>query len=800
MNFGAIWKSDWFIGVLVSLLVLIGYSSQLSPLQSVDNALYDFTARTNSLPADDRIVLVNVDSKGNDQTPQSSIAATIEKLSNAGAKLIALDMLYSEAELKPATLNGITQHDMLAEKVRLAGNVLLPLFFEFTSEENRSNILAPNYIRHSAIRQINFSNNNASPMNAFMLRHPYNTLSEGAAGFGHFNLPLNQDETLRSLPLAIRFSGHYYPSMVLTLAAGAMNIPLSDVRLNLGTDIELGSINVETDQQLRIFPAFHADSSGNSFTSYNLSQLLTGEIPANLFKGKIVLIGSSANSVDTPLKENMSRSEFAAHSLQSILKEESVIRPDWTIYAELLLLLLAGLYLTLVLPRLSPLVGIIATVAISFILLITGYIFISVFNLWIQMAISCLLLIIGQLGISLKQYLVIKEKQPTTASDPNETNKMLGLSFQSQGMLENAYAKFLACPMNEDLLAILYDLGLAFERKRQFDDAINLYQHMATHNSTFRDIQTRIISAKNARDTLSDKGSNAGISSLLASGDNKPTLGRYEIVSELGKGAMGTVYLGRDPKINRQVAIKTLALSKEFEPDQLEEVKERFFHEAEIAGMLNHPNIVTIFDAGDEHDLAYIAMEYLDGIDLIPYTKEGKTLPISTTLKIIAKVAEALQYAHNHGVIHRDIKPANIMVLKNKAVKVTDFGIAHITESSKSKAGTVLGTPSYMSPEQLSGKPIDGRSDLFSLGVMLYEMVAGVRPFKAESISKLMFKIAKEPHVDVRKHNAETPDCVADLINSLLAKKADQRIGSAGEAVARIQQCLHASRSQGGSR
>jgi len=799
LNYGVIWKSDWFIGVLVSLLFLIGSSSQLSGFQSFDLSLYDFTSRSNTLPVDDRIVLIEINAKGSGQQPQSSVAAAIEKLSNGGAKLIALDTLYSEAELTAATATDATQQDLLANNVHLAGNVLLPLYFEFASGEKQSNIHAPNYIKRSAIRQINYNNGDAAASNTFMVRHPYNKLSEGAAGFGHFNLLTDKDEILRSLPLAIEFSGQYYPSMALALAAGAMNIPLSDVRINLGLDIELGAMNVATDPQLRILPAFHIDGSGNSYSSHTLSSLLAETTPADLFKGKIILIGTPEDSVATPLKTQMSRSEFAAHTLQSILNNESVIRPGWAIYAELALLLLAGLYLILLLPRLSPLIGVIATASISLILLISGYFIISALCLWIQTGLTTLLLITGQLGISLKQYLVIKEKQPTTATDPNETNKMLGLSFQSQGMLENAYAKFLTCPMNEDLLSILYDLALAFERKRQFDDAISVYEHMATHNNTFRDIQTRIISAKNARDSLTDKGSNAGISSLLASGDNKPTLGRYEIVSELGKGAMGTVYLGRDPKINRQVAIKTLALSKEFEPDQLNEVKERFFHEAEIAGMLNHPNIVTIFDAGDEHDLAYIAMEYLDGIDLIPYTKKGKTLPIPTTLRIIAKVAEALQYAHNNGVIHRDIKPANIMILKNKAVKVTDFGIAHITESSKSKAGTVLGTPSYMSPEQLSGKPIDGRSDLVSRGVMFYEMVAGARPFKAESIAKLMFKIAKEPHEDVRKKNPDVPDDVADLINSLLTKKADQRLSSAGEALERIQKCLQASRSQGGS-
>jgi len=192
-------------------------------------------------------------------------------------------------------------------------------------------------------------------------------------------------------------------------------------------------------------------------------------------------------------------------------------------------------------------------------------------------------------------------------------------------------------------------------------------------------------------------------------------------------------------------------------------------------------------------------MEYLNGIDLVPYTKKGKLLPLSTALKISAKVAEALQYAHDHGVIHRDIKPANIMILKNKTVKVTDFGIAHINDSSKTKAGVVLGTPSYMSPEQLSGKTLDGRSDLFSLGVMLYELACGERPFRGESIAKLMYKIAKEPHISALKHNPQLPVSVSILIDQLLAKKVDLRIATASEALLRIQQCLREIGKQEGS-
>jgi len=224
------------------------------------------------------------------------------------------------------------------------------------------------------------------------------------------------------------------------------------------------------------------------------------------------------------------------------------------------------------------------------------------------------------------------------------------------------------------------------------------------------------------------------------------------------------------------VAIKTMALSQEFDADELTEVKERFFREAETAGRLNHPNIVTIYDAGEEHDLAYIAMEFLKGKDLTGHTKGNNLLAPKVVLDIIAKAADALDYAHSQNVVHRDIKPANIMYDPEKGeIKVTDFGIARITDSSKTKTGMVLGTPSYMSPEQLSGKKVDGRSDLFSLGVTMYQLLAGQLPFQADSMATLMFKIANEQHAEVTVIRAELPAGVNQILDKALQKESEKR-------------------------
>ena len=294
-------------------------------------------------------------------------------------------------------------------------------------------------------------------------------------------------------------------------------------------------------------------------------------------------------------------------------------------------------------------------------------------------------------------------------------------------------------------------------------------------------------------------GAGRSNASILGEGSatvEKPMLGRYQVEKELGKGAMGVVYLGRDPKIGRVVAIKTLALAQEFEADELDEVKERFFREAETAGRLSHPNIVTIYDAGEEHDLCYIAMELLKGEDLAPYTKPDKLLRVDKVLSLVARVADALGYAHKQGVVHRDIKPANVMYdPESDAVKVTDFGIARLTDSSKTKTGMVLGTPSFMSPEQLAGKKIDGRSDLFSLAGTLYQLLCGKLPFEGESMAQLMFKISNEAPPDVRAINPKVPAGIVAFLERAMVKNPDQRFQT-GEEFA---QALRASLTAGGA-
>ena len=252
------------------------------------------------------------------------------------------------------------------------------------------------------------------------------------------------------------------------------------------------------------------------------------------------------------------------------------------------------------------------------------------------------------------------------------------------------------------------------------------------------------------------------------------TLGRYEIMSELGQGAMGTVYKARDPMLDRIVAIKTINLT--LPKEELAEYEARFYQEAKAAGGLSHRNIVTIHDIGRSDRVAYMAMEFLEGQELRRMLQARAPIQIAQALDIGAQVAEGLQYAHERQIIHRDIKPANIMVLNDGRVKITDFGIARMrTNEVKTMTGMILGSPKYMSPEQVSGKRADTRSDIFSLGVVLYEMLTGTSPFVADNIHGVMYQTMNFNPPAPRTLNPELPDMLNFIIAKALAKNLDDR-------------------------
>ena len=349
-----------------------------------------------------------------------------------------------------------------------------------------------------------------------------------------------------------------------------------------------------------------------------------------------------------------------------------------------------------------------------------------------------------------------------------------------QGQLEQAIKHLHHCLPSPQVAEQAYDIALQQEQRRDHKGATITYQWLASFAPKYKDV-TEKARGKQVPANSQDATAFAATQSIALSSEQQrqPVLGRYRIEQELGRGAMGTVYLGVDPKISRHVAIKTLSYPM-FKASELEEVKQRFFREAEAAGRLTHPNIVTVYDVGEEVDLSFIAMDFIDGPSLREYIDSDQLLDISTAYQLISQVADALDYAHQQNIVHRDIKPGNLLYdQKHQQVKVADFGIARIVDNSTTKTGDILGSPIYMSPEQLKGHKVSGSSDIYSLGVTFYQLLTGATPYSGDSIANLAYNIIHKKFKSPKSIRPELPSSAARIINKAMAKDPDKRFENA---------------------
>ncbi len=802
------------MGVLVvfAVLLLHGFTDFFGTLE---RRYYDFASTSTSRQPSDRIAVIAIDDQsianiGRWPWPRDVHAQLIDQLTAAKAKTIAHTAFFfepqtdrglvfirkmKEALADPAVAQGGVNEQLgkviaeaeialdtdakLAASMTRAGNVLVPSVFSLGVPQGRPDNPLPPYALKSAVDEPNgFS------LSAVRGQQPIEMIGSAAAGIAHLNQLPDVDGAVRQEPLLINYFGKAVPSMSLLMAAKSLNLGPADIKLNNGESVQIGKLVIKTDESALMLPQFYKGRDGRpAFAVDSFYDVVSGKIPASKYADKIVIIGATAAGVGTqfptPVGPGLSPAETIAHITSSILSEHFIVQPAWSIWATLGVLLLVTAYLIAGLPRLSAGKAAIITLVLFVVLLVVEFSMLSAAATWLKFVFPASLLVIGHLALTTKRFLMTEAGKLKSDEESAETNRMMGLAYQGQGQLDMAFDRFRRVSYSDALMDNLGNLALDFERKRQFNKAEAVYQYMATQNKDYKGLEAKLSRAKNLSETviLGGSGAHPGGTMLLDGGGvEKPMLGRYQVEKELGKGAMGVVYLGKDPKIGRVVAIKTMALSQEFEGEELDDARERFFREAETAGRLQHQNIVTIFDAGEEHDLAYIAMEFLKGKDLADVTKQGQLLPVTKVLSIIARVAEALAYAHKQNVVHRDIKPANIMYdFDSDSVKVTDFGIARITDSSKTKTGLVLGTPSFMSPEQIAGKRVDGRSDLYSLGVMLFQMLAGVLPFRGESMAELMYKIANEPAPDILIIRNELPGKLADIVALSLSKRPETR-------------------------
>ena len=465
-----------------------------------------------------------------------------------------------------------------------------------------------------------------------------------------------------------------------------------------------------------------------------------------------------------PSRQFVTHSEITAALLADIEQNRMIIAPAWAKAMEYVLPALLAIVAILFMPdRNRKEIGVVALTGVLALLLFEALLLIG---LHVRIDLGRPIVMFVGVGC-LSAYLVPNLKKSSTDAFKK------GSDFLAAGRLEPAFAEFRRCSPSETVAAVMYKLSLAFEEQAKPERAEAVLEWMKRTHGT----------GEPANKLTSGKLS--GIPQQL---------GRYVIEKRIGRGAMGAVYLAKDPRINRPVALKAIPIEKEFEDEELKEARQRFYREAESAGRLTHPNIITVFDAGEDKGLAYIAMEYVPGIPLRDFTDPARLLAPKRALELAALTAEALDYAHNQGVIHRDIKPANLLYNpKEGSLKISDFGVARITDNNATKTGIVLGTPMYMSPEQLAAEDLTGLSDLFSLGVTLYELLVGEVPFRATNIAVLMTKITNDDPAPISNRRAGIPPSVDAVLAKAMAKRPSDRFSCGAEMAIALRNCARVS-------
>ena len=523
------------------------------------------------------------------------------------------------------------------------------------------------------------------------------------------------------------------------------------------------------------------------------ADVLGGQAAGALRDRYVVLgnpLGGPGDSVRTPMASNDGAAVLVATDLANYISQEHIRRPGWAIWVEIgLALLLAGA--AVLVGRLSLASASLFAVSGMLLLLLAEYLLVGFAGLWLQLAGLALFCLTG---VAILQFTMQLTRRSRGLSPDATSARKISVAGTAEE-LDLGFSVLRQQPTTERTKLQLYDLAMEHGKKRNYAKAERVFRHLAARDPGYRDVAVKLEKLSGARGVVpparrpAHPPSTAEVAPPPVSPAGR-TLGRYELERVIGRGAMATVYLGRDPTINRRVAIKTLPLAEEFAESDLATARSHFLREAESAGRLNHPYIISIHDAGEDNNVAYLAMEYFEGKPLSHYAQLGRLLPPKVVFELMARAAEALHYAHSQNVVHRDVKPANLMYdLASDRFKLTDFGIARLTDASRTRTGIILGTPSYMSPEQLSASKVSGQTDLYSLGVTMYHLLTGAPPFQADSIPRLMDKIVHHRHRPVSDIRDDVPACADVILERALAKNPVDRYENGKAMALALREC-----------
>jgi eukaryotic-like serine/threonine-protein kinase len=788
--------SSYILYLLITILVVILYVNDFGPMQGLQQSVNDFLCRvTAGEDVRPNITIVSIDDRSMKQYGKwpwhhDLIADLMAAAAGAHPKALVMD-----AELlEDAREDSAGYTDVLAGQLTWMENVVLPYDIALATfrSDKTSN---PKYLYSNSI-SIDNKLGMAAEDGALNVRKvflPAEKLLQDKVTLGFDYVAPDDDRTLRHQAMVMNFEGFCYPSLPLLGAATYLGVPPDQIKLYEGKSIQLGNQRtVPIDERGEYFVKF---SKGQPFLKYSASDVLADGFNLDILKGKLVLIGVDDPEVNesfaTPVTGRTSELLVKASTMENIINDNMLSVQHGTNTLAMIILFALGGICAFILPRVTLLFRTIVLAGSLLVLANINYFMVSSFHTLPQLVFFALQIVLFM-----------------AASPLLDTNILAAASVGTVDHKKSAKTKSsrqseLEVPVRELNATSGFD---ASQQKTAVLDANEQHPYdYQTINLESESQETGATSQSPDSDSSGDFGSSPDSSSLqqalsdsakllqdanrnvthdsggIMGGDELKKLGRYQVTGVLGKGAMGTVYKGIDPAINRPVALKTIRLDFVNDPAEFEELKERLYREAQAAGKLSHPNIVTIYDVGSEGSLQYIAMEYLEGQTLENLIKKKAKFSYKIIAQMITQICSALDYAHERGIVHRDIKPANVMVLADYRVKVMDFGIARIDSNSMTKTGIAMGTPNYISPEQLKGLTIDRRADLFSLGVMMYEMLLGRRPFKGENITSLIYSILHHDPQKPSEVNPQIPLLFDQIIMKALKKPPQDRYQKASD-------------------
>ena len=734
--------------LLISVLIISLYLDRHKGFEKLEHSIQDTMAKIRGpRPASSDIVLIGIDDAsvklwGKWPWKRDNIARFLNDVRAQDPKTIVLDLTFGP---DPSQQGSST--DSLAKAMTRAQNVVIGYHYSQNDIPRGAMQFPGGLARNEYVKFDNIANlSEHPPLVASRLYPPESTLADCAATMGFINITIENDRKIRLQPLIIGYRGEFFPSIQMAAAANYLNVNPGQINVKIGDALVVGQKTVLTDSRGCININFNGPRG--TFKYYSAAEIIRKTVRRGDLTRKLVLIGyvgaGTTEIYSTPVSSQLSGLELDANIIENILHGSYLHGSTGRYNINLIILFLIGLFYAALLPRVSFIIRILILSVTFAAVFATNYLLFSSFNL------------------------VMSTFYPA-----------LEIFF------------FLAAA------PILRPFGEPEKKKKDEEDEVDYESLLSSSQSIPVDNWPVQNSASRYNETISNGRSASGDTilksqsatsyrekTMVATADAPSTnhFGRYKVIKPIGKGAMGTVYKGLDPAIDRLVALKTIRLDNIAEQDEMEELRQRLIREAKAAGKLSHPNVVTIYYVGEEGSLQYIAMEYLEGSTLESLLKRGLDWDYRMLSKVMIQACEALDYAHENGIVHRDIKPANIMILEGNKVKVMDFGIARLDKSaSMTHEGTTLGTPNYISPEQLKGQPVDRRSDIFSLGVVFYEVLTGEKPFKGDTISALIYSILHTEPPRPSEINLDIPRIFDKIVAKAMVKDPDVRFQRAKE-------------------